>query len=237
MTEPLDLVLIEDNHDIAENIVLYLEGRGHRMEWAWSGQAGLSLLEQNKYDAVLLDVMLPGIDGFTLAIKARHTLKVTTPILFLTARDTLEDKLEGFTSGGDDYLTKPFAMEEMEARILALARRASGQVTDELRLGEWSVQINQLQIYFHDQVVKTTQIGFKIFKALVSTYPNVLLRSDIEKVIWRDDPPDSDALRSHMFSLRKALGQVTRTPVIETVHGVGFRLIIDVRGDNRRGKK
>ncbi|MEM9439222.1 MAG: response regulator transcription factor [Pseudomonadota bacterium] len=224
MMDPLDIVLIEDNHDIAENIVLYLEGKKHRVEWASTGNTGLTLLTENRYDVALLDVMLPNIDGFTLAIKARHSLAITTPILFLTARDTLDDKLQGFTSGGDDYLTKPFAMEEMEARLLALVRRATGLVTDTLKLDCWTVHTKRFQIHFQDQPLKTTKIGFKIFKALVSAYPNVVLRSEIENLIWGEDPPDSDALRSHMFSLRKAIGFATKSPVIETVHGIGFRL-------------
>lgn len=228
--ESLDILLVEDNRDIAENVALYLERFGHRIDMVHSGSAALELLQQSRrqenthYQVLILDVMLPGIDGFNLAIKIRHNLKLSTPILFLTARDTLDDKLEGFTVGGDDYLTKPFDIQELAARVLALARRAGGKVLDEVEVGLWRIEHQHYRISFNGSVVKTTRIGFQILQSLITNAPNLVLRRDIEKMIWGEDPPDSDALRSHMFVLRKAITGVTQTWRIVTTHGVGYSL-------------
>ncbi len=232
MPSSLDILLVEDNHDIAENIVMYFTNQeGHRIDAVYKAKAALALLEQNTYDVLILDVMLPDIDGFALAIKIRHTLKITTPILFLTARDTLDDKLEGFTSGGDDYLTKPFEMRELAIRTTSLVRRAAGAITPQIAIGDWVIDEELFNISYKNKTVKTTKAGFTLFKALATHHPKVVLKRTLEKHLWQDDPPDSDALRSHIFALRKALSTVIDSPVIETLHGVGFRLIVNQASD------
>ncbi|MGJ8679755.1 response regulator transcription factor [Paraglaciecola sp.] len=225
--QTLCILVVEDNRDIAENLVSYLEQCGHEVDSIHSGQRAYQLLTHNQYDLLCLDVMLPGMDGFTLARKVRQTLNLSIPILFLTARDTLEDKVEGFGFGGDDYLTKPFDLQEVELRITALARRAYGNVTNKLLVGEWRVESTRMQIFYQDRPLKTTQTGFKVFKVLAQNYPDLVSRHDLERALWGELPPVSDALRSHMFALRKSIKEVVSGEWIETVHGLGFRLVVE----------
>ncbi len=222
----VEILLVEDNRDIAENIIEFLEKRSFSVDYAASGLPALALLKQYRYRLLILDVMLPDMDGFHLAMKIRHALKIDTPILFLTARDTLDDKLQGFAVGGDDYLTKPFALEELAARVNAFSKRAAGKVVDAIELGGWRIENGNYRAFYANTPVKLTRIGFKLLRTLVANQPNVVLRSEMERVIWGDDPPDSDALRSHVFALRKAISKVTSDTRIETVHGIGFRLIM-----------
>lgn len=222
----LSILVVEDNRDIAENLLDYLEGCGYEVDVIHSGQRAYQLLTHNHYDLLCLDVMLPGIDGFTLAKKIRTELHLSTPILFLTARDTMEDKVEGFGFGGDDYLTKPFDLQEVELRLSALARRAYGGITNRLLIGDWRVESSRMQIFYNDLPIKTTQTGFRIFKTLAQNYPDMVNRAELERVLWGELPPASDALRSHMFALRKSIKQVLNDECIETVHGVGFRIVI-----------
>lgn len=223
---PIDILLVEDNRDIAENIVLYFESAGHRIDIIHSSHGALSLLEKNTYDVFIFDVMLPGMDGFTLAHNIRTQQQITTPIIFLTARDTLDDKREGFIAGADDYMTKPFALEELLLRVLAIDKRATGMVTHKHSVGDWSIDNQLLEIRYKNKRLETTNIGFKLFSALMQHYPSVLSRAQLEKKLWGDNPPTSDALRSHTFALRKAIASVCDKPVIETVHSIGFRLKI-----------
>lgn len=225
--QSLSILVVEDNRDIAENLVTYLEQCGHEVDAIHSGQRAYQLLTHNHYDLLCLDVMLPGMDGFTLANKARQTLNLSVPILFLTARDTLEDKVEGFGFGGDDYLTKPFDLQEVELRIAALARRAYGNVTNKLLVGDWRVESSRIQIFYKNAELKTTQTGFKIFKLMAQNYPDLVNRRELERALWGDLPPASDALRSHMFALRKSIKEVVDGDWIETVHGLGFRLLVE----------
>ena len=222
-----DILLVEDNRDIAENIIEYLEKRQFTLDYAADGQTAKALLDNQRYQLLILDVMLPDTDGFALATHIRYRLKIDTPILFLTARDTLDDKLQGFSVGGDDYLTKPFAMEELAARVRAFSKRASGNVIEVMEVGPWRLEINNYQLFYKNVPVKTTKVGLKIFRELLVKQPNVILRSDLENAIWQGEPPHSDALRSHIFTLRKALSAVCENTRIETVHSIGFRLMIE----------
>jgi len=224
----INILLVEDNRDITDNIVFYLQRQGHIVDTCYLAQQALSLLQQQQYDMLVFDIMLPGMDGFTLAKQVRN-LKIATPIIFLTARGALEDKREGFNLGGDDYITKPFELEELELRIISVYRRAKGMIDDTLTLGQWSLNENLKEIKYQQQSIVTTHIGFTIFKALMISHPNILSRRELEKKLWRDTPPNSDALRSHIFSLRKAIARVYKEPVVETVHGVGFRFIDNTR--------
>ncbi len=225
--ESISILVVEDNRNIAENIYAFLEGKKYQVDVICSGIAALSLLEENIYDVIILDTMLPRIDGFTLAIKLRNTVNSSTPILFLTAPDVLADKLDYFTSGGDDYITKPFALEELDVRIKILAKWSRGNSLRILKIGDWVLDERRYEIRYRDTEIKVTKIGFKIFKALMSNCPNILTRRELEKVLWDGAPPDSDSIRSHIFILRKVTNAVCDSSIIETIHGVGFRLKIE----------
>ncbi len=220
----LNLLIVEDNRDIAENVCLFLENTGHTVDYAASGREALRRVGENRYDALIVDVMLPGIDGLALCRELRNREHLDTPVLMLTARDRLDDKLDGFDAGADDYMTKPFELEELEARLLALTRRASGHTKKNLVVGDIELDAQAMRASRAGVELVLSPTGFKLLHQLMLAYPNIVFRDDMERAIWGDDPPDSDALRSHVFALRKAVDRPFEHKVVTTVHGIGFRL-------------
>lgn len=219
------VLIIEDNSDLAANIFDFLEGRGHVPDAAGDGITGLHLAVTQDYDVIVLDVMLPGMDGLTLCRKLRQEAGKQTPVLMLTAKDTLDDKLAGFTSGSDDYLVKPFALQELEARLLALGRRGAGQAAQQvLQVADLSFDPSTLEARRAGKTLSLTPTGMKLLELLLRRSPQVVTRKDLEHAIWGDSPPDSDALRAHIHTLRAAVDHPFGAPLIHTVHGVGFRL-------------
>lgn len=222
------ILLVEDHRDIAELVLDYLETRGFAVDYAPDGRAGLRLGLVNRYDAVVLDVMLPGIDGLELCRRLRSEAQMLAPVLMLTARDTLADKLAGFEHGADDYLIKPFDLAELEARLHALLRRARGGVQGEiLHVADLVFDIRTMKVTRAGTELVLTPIGLKILKVLMLQSPAVVDRGLIERAVWGDLPPDSDALRSHMYSLRKAVDKPFARPLLHTLHSAGFRLALD----------
>ncbi len=223
------ILLVEDHRDIAEMVLDYLETRGFAVDYAPDGRAGLRLGLANRYDVVVLDVMLPGIDGLELCRRLRSEAQMLAPVLMLTARDTLADKLAGFEHGADDYLVKPFDLPELEARLHALLRRARGGVQGEiLRVDDLVFDTRTMKVTRAGTELVLTPIGLKILKVLMLQSPAVVDRRVIERAVWGDLPPDSDALRSHMYSLRKAVDKPFERPLVHTLHSAGFRLALDV---------
>ena len=221
-----EILLIEDHRDIAEMVFDYLENQGYTVDYAADGVTGLHLGIQNDYDAVVLDLMLPGIDGLDVCRRLRKDAHVDAPVLMLTARDTLEDKLLGFESGADDYLVKPFDLEELEARLGSLIRRRRGDVAREvLRVGELTLDLQTLKVMREEHELTVSPIGIKILTVLMQRSPKVVDRWAIERAIWGDLPPDSDALRSHMYNLRKVVDKPFTGRMIYTVHSAGFRIV------------
>ena len=221
-----EILLIEDHRDIAEMVFDYLENKGYTVDYAADGVTGLHLGIQNDYDAVVLDLMLPGIDGLDVCRRLRRDAHVDAPVLMLTARDTLEDKLLGFESGADDYLVKPFDLEELEARLGSLIRRRRGDVAREvLRVGELTLDLQTLKVMREEHELTVSPIGMKILMVLMQRSPKVVDRWAIERAIWGDLPPDSDALRSHMYNLRKVVDKPFTARMIYTVHSAGFRIV------------
>jgi DNA-binding response OmpR family regulator len=220
------VLIIEDNSDLAANIYDYLEDRGHTSDAAADGITGLHLAVTNDYDAIILDLMLPGMDGLTLCERLRQDAKISTPVLMLTAKDTLDDKLAGFKSGTDDYLVKPFALQELEARLLALAKRGSGGAGQSiLRVADLSYNQETLEITRGDKSITLTPTGLKILALLMRKSPQIVSRKELEQAVWGDTPPDSDALRAHIHTLRSAIDRPGEVSLIQTVHGIGFRLV------------
>ncbi|MDH3947077.1 MAG: response regulator transcription factor [Chromatiales bacterium] len=218
------MLIVEDNRDIAENVCLFLENAGHAVDYAAGGREALRRVGENRYDALIVDVMLPGMDGLALCRQLRDQNNVDTPVLMLTARDRLDDKLDGFDAGADDYMTKPFELEELEARLLALTRRASGRTKNKLIVGDIELDAQAMRASRAGIELDLSPTGFKLLQQLMLAYPNIVFRDDMERAIWGDDPPDSDALRSHVFALRKAVDRPFDHKVVKTVHGIGFRL-------------
>tara|TARA_B100001123_G_scaffold120750_1_gene140552 strand:- start:610 stop:1296 length:687 start_codon:yes stop_codon:yes gene_type:complete len=224
-----NVLLVEDHLDIAEMVWEYLESKGYVVDYASDGVSGFRLGNTNNYDVIILDIMLPGLDGLDVCQRLREEAHSDVPVLMLTARDTLEEKLSGFDRGADDYLVKPFALEELEARLAALIRRNTDSVAEgNLSVGSLIFNAKTLQVTRDGFEITVSPIGLKILQLLMRRSPRVVPRRDIEREIWGDLPPDSDALRSHMYTLRKVIDKPFGAPLIRTVHGAGFRLTDEI---------
>jgi DNA-binding response OmpR family regulator len=221
------VLVIEDNHDLAANLCEYLEERGHRVDAAEDGLTGLHLAVRNACDAIVLDVILPGLNGITMCRKLREEAGKETPVLMLTARDSVEDRVIGLEAGADDYVIKPFALREVDARLHALVRRASGARKGRprrLEVADLRFDTGSLLVRRGARDIELPPIPMRILEMLMKQSPRVVSRRDIEALIWGETPPDSDALRAHMHVLRSAIDNPGETPLLQTVRGRGYRL-------------
>jgi DNA-binding response OmpR family regulator len=225
------VLLVEDTRQIAETVGEYLESQGYSVDYAPDGPRGLHLATQNGYDVIVLDVMLPGIDGLTVCRRLREKINSPTPILMLTARDTLEDKLEGLDAGADDYLVKPFAMRELGARLKALIRRERREVASLiLSVGDLVLDTSTLEVTRAGKPVVVTPIGLQILTILMRESPRLVSRRSIEREVWGDALPDSDTLRSHVYNLRTVIDKPFDNPLLHTLHSSGYRLYDEAAG-------
>lgn len=221
------ILLVEDNRDILANLADYLTLKGYTVDCAQDGLSGLQLASSQHFDLLVLDVMLPGIDGFTLCQRLREESRSSTPVIMLTARDTLDDRLQGFRSGADDYLLKPFALSELAARIEAVLRRSQGMNRRNLQVGDLAYDLDTLEVSRAGRPLKLNPLGLKILEILMQRSPNVVRRDALEEAIWGEDCPDSDSLRSHIHQLRQVIDKPFSQPLLHTVHGVGYRLVAE----------
>lgn len=219
------ILIIEDDATIAANLYDFLESKGHAADAAADGVTGLHLAVTHTYDAIVLDVGLPGIDGFALVRKLREEAKLDTPVLMLTARDTLDDKLEGFSQGADDYLVKPFSLKEVEVRLNALHRRSSGQVASRiLQAGALTLDPKTMSVRYGSAEVRLPPKALRILELLMREPGRVVSREEIEREVWGETQETSDALRSHLHMLRRALVAAGGRDPVETLHGIGYRI-------------
>ncbi len=220
------ILIIEDNPDIVANIYAFFEPKGFELDNAHNGISGLALAANNRYDVILLDVMLPGMDGTKLCKTLREEWHNKTPILMLTARDTILDKVAGFDSGADDYLVKPFSLVELELRIKALIRRQQDEYFEHsITVGDVTLNASEHKVLRAGSVLKLTPTGFKILNILMSASPRVVSKNELEEKVWGEDIPSSDALRTHLHGVRVQVDKPFVTPVIVTVPGVGYQII------------
>jgi DNA-binding response OmpR family regulator len=219
------VLIIEDNPDIAANLGDYLEDHGHTVDFAGDGVTGLHLAVVNDFDAIVLDLALPGMDGLEVCRKLRSEAGKDTPVLMLTARDRLEDKLAGFDTGADDYLVKPFELQEVQARLKVLASRGRRRSPRELKVGNLVYNLDTLNVRRGDKEIYLNPIGLKLLHCLMEASPNVVSRADLELEVWGEEMPDSDSLRVHIHSLRGAIDKPFGSNMIQTRHGIGYRLV------------
>ncbi len=224
------ILLVEDNRDILANMADYLGLKGYTVDCAQDGLSGLHLAATSHYDLIVLDVMLPGLDGFTLCRRLREDARRDTPVIMLTARDQLDDRLQGFRSGADDYLLKPFALSELAARIEAVLRRSQGGGRRELQVADLSYNLDTLEVNRAGKPLKLNPIGLKLLAVLMQKSPHVVRRDVLEEAVWGDDCPDSDSLRSHVHQLRQVIDKPFATSLLHTVHGVGYKLAEEAHG-------
>lgn len=219
------ILIIEDNPDIAANLGDFLEDHGHTVDFAGDGVTGLHLAVVNDFDALVLDLALPGMDGLEVCRKLRADAGKDTPVLMLTARDRLQDKLAGFETGADDYLVKPFELQEVEARLKVLAGRGRRRVRRELKVGDLLFNLDTLAVSRMEQDIYLNPIGLKLLQCLMESSPNVVSRNDLELEVWGEEMPDSDSLRVHIHSLRSVIDRPFGSSMIQTRHGIGYRLV------------
>lgn len=219
----LSILLVEDHRQLAQAVVEYLEQCGAVVDYAADTVQARSLIKANLYGVILLDVMLPGEDGYAFCRYLRDTATLDVPVIFLTARDQLDDKLTGFSQGGDDYLVKPFALPELVARIQAQIRRQRGEVTQQLmQVGDLELDPQRQEVRRAGTPLKLSPTAFRILRILLRNSPNVVSREALERELWGDLLPDSDALRSHLYNLRKVIDKPFSQPLLHTLPGVGF---------------
>ncbi len=227
----MKILLVEDHADIAGVIFDYFELLGHTMDHALSGTQALNLVEDNHYDVVILDVMLPKMDGMTVCKKLREN-GVDTPVLMLTAMGEREDILSGFDHGADDYLVKPFDLKILEARVSALNRRRTGQVSvRELVFGEL-----RLSLTSHVAVRRECQLTlnpslFTVLKLLMARAPQVVTKEELITALWGDDEPEGNVLRSHVYQLRNLIDKPFEYGYIRTVPKIGYQLVDKPSGE------
>jgi DNA-binding response OmpR family regulator len=219
------VLIIEDNPDIAANLGDYLEDHGHMVDFAGDGITGLHLAVVNEFDSIVLDLALPGMDGLEVCRKLRSEAGKDTPVLMLTARDRLEDKLAGFDTGADDYLVKPFELQEVEARLNVLAARGRRRNRRELRVGDLRYNLDTLNVSRGETEIYLNPIGLKLLHCLMDASPSVVSRAELEMEVWGEEMPDSDSLRVHIHSLRSAIDKPFGSNMIQTRHGIGYRLV------------
>lgn len=224
VTDCIRTLVVEDNRDICENIGDYLDALGHITDYAHDGISAMHLALTQPIDVIILDLTLPGMDGLTFCQKFRAEAKRNTPILMLTARDTLDDKLVGFEAGADDYLVKPFALQELYVRIQALYKRSHSKTGEVLTVGDLTMDRRTLEVTRSGQNIVLNPACLKLLERLMEVSPAVVIRADLETLLWGDDKPESDALRSHFYKLRQAIDRQFGQQLIHTVHRIGYRL-------------
>ncbi len=218
-------VLLVDHRHLAQTVVEFLEQEGALVDYASDTTLARTLVQEHHYDILVLDVMLPGEDGYSFCQYLRKELALDTPVIFMTARDQLDDKLEGFARGGDDYIVKPFALPELVARVQALVRRERREVAPNLlTVADLQLDPARQEVRREGQLLKLSPTAFRILRILMRESPRVVSREQLEHELWGDLVPDSDALRSHLYNLRKAVDKPFNDALLETLPGVGFSI-------------
>ena len=221
------VLIIEDNKDLASNMFDFLEAKGHVVDAAGDGITGMHLALVNEYDAIVLDLMLPGMDGVTLCRKLREEGGKDTPVLMITARDSLEDKIAGLEAGADDYLVKPAELREVELRLRVLFRRGGDhtQKQKKMTIEDLSLDPFTCSVRRGSKAIDLPPIPYKILEILMARSPQVVNREDIEHVVWGEGRPDSDSLRAHVHLLRELIDKPFEKKLLRTLRGFGYQLV------------
>lgn len=219
------LLVIEDSPSLVANLFDYFEARGHTLDAAPDGVIGLHLATTQIYDAIVLDWMLPRMDGPAVLRRLREEYASVVPVVMLTARDELPDKIAGFRAGADDYLTKPFALPELEVRLDALMARAHGrQRRRVLEVHDLRLDLSTLEVTRAGQLLHLYPACRKLLETLMQASPAAVMRQQLEHALWGDEPPDGDLLRSHIYELRRRVDGPFPVKLIQTLPRTGYRL-------------
>ncbi len=226
------ILMVEDHIDLASTVCDFLEAHDYVVDHARTLDAAKMLLKQNHYQLLLLDINLPDGSGYQLCDWLRNE-GLSLPVLMLTARDTLDDKLQGFAAGTDDYLVKPFDFNELLVRMRALMKRALGEVSkSKLHVHDLILDSTLQTVLRAEHSVELPPIQFKLLKILMRNSPKVISKQQIMLELWGDEEPESDALRSHIYNLRKLIDKPYADKLIHTVSGVGLKLCYEPNAPN-----
>jgi len=217
------ILLVEDDELIAEVVKLGLEEAGYQVDWATDGAAGLEMTQEKPYSLLILDIMLPGMDGFAIC-RALRAQRNPVPILMLTARDSLDDRVRGLDTGADDYLSKPFAFPELLARVRALLRRDKVHRARLIKIADLEIDTSARRVRRGDQEIHLTPREYSLLEALAAHEGTVLTREMIQDQIWMNDSY-SNAVDWCIAQLRKKIDANYEPKLIQTVHRIGYRLI------------
>ncbi|GJD18180.1 two component transcriptional regulator [Rivularia sp. IAM M-261] len=219
------ILVVEDDVQIADMLAEALTNRQYTVDVVQDGEAALNYVETFDYNLIVLDITLPKLDGIKFCQKLRSR-NLPVPILMLTARDTIADKIIGLDAGADDYMVKPFDLGELMARIRALSRRGNSRPGISLSWGNLCINQSTYEVFYEEQLLNLTPKEYAILELLVSSGRRVLSRPGIIQQVWSiEDSPTEDTVKSHIKSLRQKLREVgAPDDFIETVHGLGYRL-------------
>jgi DNA-binding response OmpR family regulator len=227
------LLLVEDQPDLAANVADHLAGLGHDVQLCADGETAFGAARHGHFDMLILDVMLPRLDGLSVCRSLRQEGLEQLPILMLTARDSVEDRVAGLDAGADDYLVKPFALAELEARVRALLRRvqpaptsAANATPEVLQVADLTFDPATLVAERSGQVLRLNPSTRRILQILLQNTQRVVTRQELEAALWGDSPPTGDVLRAHMYALRVAVDKPFDRKLLHTVHGEGYRLAV-----------
>lgn len=222
--ENVKVLIVDDEPNIRDLLSTSLRFAGFSVHSVGNGADAVSAAEKGQPDIILLDVMLPDMNGFSVTKKIR-SMGIDAPVLFLTARDETADKVTGLTVGGDDYMTKPFSLDEIVARINAILRRTKQVETEESILSVGEIKINQdaHEVYANDQQVELSPTEYKLLRFLMSNANRVLTKAQILDHVWEYDfNGEMGIVESYVSYLRKKLDPITSEPLIQTKRGVGY---------------
>jgi DNA-binding response OmpR family regulator len=220
----LKTLIIEDNQGLATNIGEYLEAHHHIVDFADNGLSGIDRALNDDFDTIVLDINLPGLDGLELCGMLRGNAK-HVPVLMISARDTLQNRIDGYSAGCSDYLVKPFSLIELEARLVAMHRLFCHTPHEEvLRVADLVYISGTRTLMRSGEKISLKPTTLKILIELMRSSHRVVSRIELEKTIWNDDPPDSDALRTHIYTIRSSVDKGSKNKLVHTIHGVGYRL-------------
>lgn len=224
MQTGLRVLVVEDQQDIAANIWDFLERRGYVVDHAADGESGLARALAGTNDVIVLDLGLPRLDGLDLCRRLREAGH-GVPVLMLTARDTLDDKLRGFAEGADDYLVKPFAMKELEARIRAVHRRGLATAGPALACGDLSFDEGSMCAHRAGHAIPLTRTQARLLVELLRAAPSIVPHRALIHAVWGEEGGDNAALQTHIYELRALVDKPFDRATIQTVHGIGYRLV------------
>ncbi|MCU8020939.1 MULTISPECIES: response regulator transcription factor [unclassified Shewanella] len=219
------ILLVEDNRLLSNNIIQYLELSGIECDYAFNLAQADMLISQQQFDAIILDLNLPDGDGIEACDRWKAQC-ITSPVIMLTARSSLNDRLSGFAVGADDYLVKPFAMEELVARLKVVAQRRPAP--QRLTIGDLEIDFANHMVYRQGQQLALSKTGWQILALLARRSPETVSREEIERMLWPDSVPDSDSLRSHIHLLRRVIDRPFERQILHTIRGVGLSLRDDI---------